>query len=136
MAMLIALSGNWERGVALAERMMDLSRHHPGWYYFPSAWDHFRKGEYEGALEVSKKINIPQAHWPQLTTAAAAGMLGRKAEAQVAIESLRKYNPIFLDLNNVRENLEKWIPDEELRERFLQGLQKAGLKYGQPRECL
>jgi hypothetical protein len=33
---------------------------------------------------------------------------------------LRKYNPIFLDLNNVREDLERWIPDEEFRERLLQ----------------
>jgi hypothetical protein len=130
MALLIALAGNWERGVALAERMMNLNRHHPGWYYFPVVWDHFRKGEYETALEVAKKINMPRFHLTQISIAAACGMLGRKAEVRAAIELLRKYNPIFLDLNNVREHLEKWLPDEELREQFLQGLQKAGLKYG------
>ena len=126
----IAYSGNWENGIALLKRLMELNRHHPGWYYFPLVTDYYRKGEYEAALEVAKKINMPQFHWTQLDIAAAAGMLGRKAEARTAIESLRKYNPIFLDLNNVREDYEKWIPDEELLERFLQGLQKAGLKYG------
>jgi tetratricopeptide (TPR) repeat protein len=130
MALLIAYSGDWERGVALLQRLMDLNRHHPGWYYFPLVRDHFRKGEYEASLEVTKKINMPQLHWTQLNIAAAAGMLGRQAEARTAIELLRKYNPIFLDLNNVREVLENLFPDEELRERFLQGLQKAGLKFG------
>jgi adenylate cyclase len=130
MALLLAYSGDWERGVALAGRMMDLNPHHPGWYYFPLLLDHFRKGEYEAAIEVGKKINMPQFHWTQLDTAAAAGMLGRQAEARAAVESLRKYRPIFLDLNNVREDREKWFPDKELLDRFMQGLQKAGLKFG------
>ena len=42
----------------------------------------------------------------------------------------RKYNPTFLDLVNVREDIEIWDPDKDEVERFLQGLQKAGLKYG------
>ncbi|MEJ2009921.1 MAG: protein kinase [Acidobacteriota bacterium] len=130
MALLIALAGNWERGVALAGRMMDISRHHPGWYYFTLAWDHYRKGEYEAALEVAKKINMPRFYKAALATVATCGMLDRQTEARAAVESLRKYNPTFLDLNNVREDYAKWIPDEELRERLLQGLQKAGLRYG------
>ncbi len=130
MALLIAYSGDWERGVALADRMSDLNPHHAGWYYFPSLFHHFSKGEYEKALEVAKKMNMPRFHWTQLAAASAAGMLGRQAEAHAAIELLRKFSPIFLDLNNVREDQHKWLRDEELLERFMQGLQKAGLKYG------
>jgi len=57
-------------------------------------------------------------------------MLGRHEEARTAIESLRKYNPTFLDLENVREDIELWDPDKDEVEHLLQGLQKAGLKYG------
>ena len=57
-------------------------------------------------------------------------MLGRHEEARTAIESLRKYNPTFLNLENVREDIEMWDPDKDEVEQFLQGLQKAGLKYG------
>ncbi|MGA8438885.1 MAG: hypothetical protein WB762_16210 [Candidatus Sulfotelmatobacter sp.] len=57
-------------------------------------------------------------------------MLGRHEEARAAIESLRKYNPTFLDLENVREEIARWDPDEGEVERLMQGLQKAGLKYG------
>jgi hypothetical protein len=64
-----------------------------------------------------------------LMTAAACGMLGRHEEASNAIDSLRKYNPAFLNLENIRHDIEIWDPDKEDVERFLLGLQKAGLKY-------
>jgi hypothetical protein len=57
-------------------------------------------------------------------------MLGGHEEARTAIESLRKYNPTFLGLENVRNDIGMWDPDEAEVEQFLQGLQKAGLKYG------
>jgi TolB-like protein/Flp pilus assembly protein TadD len=130
MAIMIAFSGDWERGMALAQRAIDLNRHHPGWYHNVSFHHHYRKGEYEEALQAAKKINMPEFHWMQLMTAAACGMLGRNEEARTAIESLRKYNPTFLDLENVRDDIGMWDPDKDEVEQFLQGLQKAGLKYG------
>src|SRR6266851_8461359 len=90
----------------------------------------YRKGEYEAALQTAKKINMPEFHWMQLMTAAACGMLDRHEEARTAIESLRKHNPTFLDLKNVREDIAIWDPDKDEVEKFLLGLQKAGLKYG------
>jgi hypothetical protein len=131
MAIMIAFSGDWEHGVALAQRPIDLNRHCPGWYHNVFFHYHYRKGEYEAALRAAKKINMPEYHWMQLMIAAACGMLGRDEEARTAIESLRKYNPTFLDLRNVREDNEMWEPDKDEVERFLQGLQKAGLKYAQ-----
>lgn len=94
---LTALSGDWERGVAMTRRI--LNRHHPGWYFFTLLYDHLLKGEYETALEVAKKINMPEFHWPQLVTASTCGLLGRQAEARAAIESLRKYNRSFSTLS-------------------------------------
>jgi len=130
MAIMIAYSGEWERGAALAERTMELNRHHPGWYHL-AVWHHqYRKGEYEAALETAKKMNMPEFHWAQLVTAAACGMLDRGEEAHPAIELLRKYTPTFLDLDNVREDIEKWTADKEVVEQFLLGLQKAGLTFG------
>jgi tetratricopeptide (TPR) repeat protein len=125
---MIAFSGDWERGVALAQRAVELNRHHPGWHHLVLFHHHYRKGEYEAALQTAKKINMPELHWRHLTAAAACGMLGRHEEARTALESLRTYNPTFLDLENVREGM--WDPDKDEVEKFLQGLQKAGLKYG------
>jgi len=128
MAIMIGFSGDWERGVALMQRAMDLNRHHPGWYQTVFFHHHYRKGEYEAALQAAKKINMPEFHWMYLMIAAACGMLGRHEEASTAVESLRNYNPAFLDLENVRQDISMWDPDENDVERFLQGLQKAGLR--------
>ncbi len=130
MAIMIAFSGDWERGVALAQRAIDLNRHHPGWYHNVAFHHYYRKRDYEAALQAAKKINMPEFHWMHLATAAACGMLGRHEEARTAIESLRKYNPTFLDLENVREDVGMWDPDKGEVEQLLQGLQKAGLGYG------
>jgi len=130
MAIMIAFSGDWERGVALAQRTIDLNRHHPGWYHNIFFHYQYRNGQYEAALQTAKRINMPEFHWMHLMTAAACGMLGRHEEARKATESLRKYNPTFLDLENVREDIQMWDPDKHDVEQFLQGLQKAGLKYG------
>jgi len=130
MAIMIAFSGDWQRGVALAQRAIELNRHHPGWYHLVLFHHHYRKRDYEVALQAAKKINMPEFHWRHLTAAAACGMLGRHEEARTAIESLRKYNPTFLNLENVREDIQMWDPDQDEVEQFLQGLQKAGLRYG------
>jgi TolB-like protein/Flp pilus assembly protein TadD/tRNA A-37 threonylcarbamoyl transferase component Bud32 len=130
LGMLTAFAGDWDRGVAMTRRIMDLNPHHPGWYHVVPMMNHFRKGEYEKALEAARETNMPEFHWTQIDTAAAAGMLGRQAEARAAIELLRKYNSEFLDLNNVREDMAKWNTDEEIIERYMEGLQKAGLKFG------
>lgn len=62
----------------------------------------------------------------QLITAAACRMLGRDDEARDAVESLRKHNPGFVDLQVVREDLEKWNWVENEMEEFLKGLEKLG----------
>lgn len=130
MAIMIAYSGDWERGAALAQRTMELNRHHPGWYHLTVFHHQYRKGEYNAALQTVKKINLPEFHWAQLMAAAACGMLGHAEEAHTAIELLRKYNPTFLDLDNVRDDIEKWLADKNAVEQLLQGLQKAGLRFG------
>jgi TolB-like protein len=130
MAIMLAFSGEWERGVALAQRALDLNRHHPGWYYLIFFHDHYRKDDFKSALQTAKKINMPEFHWAQLMTVAACGMLGRHEEARAAIESLRKHNPAFLDLNNVRDDICIWDPDPAEVDKFLLGLQKAGLQFG------
>ncbi|HUJ39332.1 MAG TPA: protein kinase, partial [Candidatus Acidoferrales bacterium] len=127
MALLLAYAGEWERGVALTEKIMALNPHHPGWYYSTAYMDHYRKREYEAALRVAKKMNMPEFHWSHLQVAAACGQLGRKEEARAAIEALRKHSPTFLDVNTCREDIAKWLEDGELVERLAEGWRKAGL---------
>jgi hypothetical protein len=119
MAIMIAFSGDWERGVAPTQRAIELNRHHQGWYHLVLFHHHYREGEHEAALQTSKKINMPEFHWRHLAPAAPCGMLGRHEEARTAIESLRKENAAFLDLGKVREDIGMWDPDKDEVDKFL-----------------
>jgi non-specific serine/threonine protein kinase len=128
LGLLIAFSGEWDRGLALVQRAMALNPHHPDWCYLPYFYNHYRKGEYETALQVVKKINMPEDPWPQMGIAATCGQLNHQEMARVAIELVRRHQPLYLDLKYYREDAEKWFADTSIVEQLLQGLRKLGLK--------
>jgi non-specific serine/threonine protein kinase len=126
LGLLIAFSGEWDRGLALVQRAMALNPHFPDWCYLPYFYNHYRKGEYETALQVVKKINMPEDPWPQMGIAAACGQLHHQEMARAAIELVRKHQPLYLDLKYYREDALKWFADTSIVEQLLQGLRKVG----------
>ena len=128
LGLLIAFSGEWDRGLAEVQRAMALNPHHPDWCYLPYFYNHYRKGEYQAALQVVKKINMPEDPWPQMGIAAACGRLDQPEMARAAVELVRKHQPLYLDLKFYREDAEKWFADMAIVDQLLQGLRKLGLK--------
>ncbi len=122
---LIAYSGDWERGCALVVRARQLNPHHPGWYWFPSFFDAYRKSDYRGALDFALKINMPGFWRTSLALATAYGQLGEEEAACNAARELLAVRPDFPLV--AREELEKWW-DPDLVEHLIEGLRKAGLK--------
>jgi TolB-like protein/tetratricopeptide (TPR) repeat protein len=121
----LAYAGKWERGLALVKKAVALNPHHPGWYYFPFFWDHYRKAEYEEALAQAQKINLPGLFWTYVTLAAGYGQLGRKEEAQAAVADLLELYPDYPE--NARHEFRKYNWSEDLIENIMDGLRKAGL---------
>ena len=128
LGLLIAFSGEWDRGLALVQRAMALHPNLPDWCYLPYFYNHYRKGEYQTALQVVKKINMPEDPWPQMGIAATCGQLNQQEMARAAIELVRRHQPLYLDLKYYREDAEKWFADTSIVEQLLQGLRKVGLK--------
>jgi TolB-like protein/cytochrome c-type biogenesis protein CcmH/NrfG len=122
---LIAFGGDWATGRSVVEKIMRLNPHHAGWLYFVFVMDHYRKGEYEQALEAAEKINMPGHPWVSAHLAAIHAQLG-------GTEAARKHLKTFLELapdvaKNVRAEISKWH-SEELVEDYVDGLRKAGLE--------
>ena len=122
---LIAYSGEWERGCAVVRKVMQLNPHHAGWLNFAFVDDHYRKGEYEQALEAAEKINMPGHFVVHSDLAVINAQLGRTEEA-------RKHLKTFLELapdaaRNFRAELSKWYYSDEIVEHKVEGLRKAGL---------
>jgi len=125
MGFLIAYAGDWDRGCALSEWARRLNPHHPGWYWFPSFFDAYRKGDYRGALGVALKVNMPGFWRTNLALAVAYGQLGEREAASNAIRELLAVRPDFPAV--AREELGKFW-DPELVEHLIDGLRKAGLE--------
>jgi serine/threonine-protein kinase len=109
---LMSVSGQEERGVALAEWAMSLNPHHPGWYRFATFFKQMRRGELEAALLTAQKINMPGYVFGVMILAAAHAALGHQIEARAARDDLVALFPT-VDRDGialVRKWL-RWSPD-------------------------
>jgi adenylate cyclase len=109
MGMILAYSGEWDRGHALVERARALNATHPGWMNFVPFYYHFARLEYETSLSFAKRVNMPAFQWTCVAAAAAAGILGRRADAEAALDDLARTNPSYVDLTRARLEWSLWI---------------------------
>ena len=127
---LIAYAGDWERGCVLAVNARRLNPHHPGWYWFGSFFDAYRKCDYHGALDYALKVNMPGFWRTSFALAAVYGQLGDGQAARNAARDLLVLRPDFPVI--AREELGKWW-DPQLVEHLIEGLTKAGMEIAPPR---
>lgn len=116
--------GEWEQGLALVTKAIELNPEHPGWYWDPVIFYYYQKQDYKQALVESQKEQLFRV-WQFLFRAMILGQLGRREEAQPAIEAALKLRP------DVRESIwgmaRIWnVPDGDI-EHMADGLRKAGL---------
>ncbi|MFN2384699.1 MAG: protein kinase [Thermoanaerobaculia bacterium] len=129
LGMMIAYAGDWEYGLGVVERAMQLNPHHPGWYRYVALTDAYRRRDYRGALASALKVNMPGYYWPHALLATVYGQLGEQQRARAALRELHVLMPDFGAM--AREEFGKWH-DAELTEHLLDGLRKAGLDVPEP----
>jgi serine/threonine protein kinase/tetratricopeptide (TPR) repeat protein len=130
LGLLFAYSGDWERGCTLAEKARNLNPHFPGWYWFASLFDAYRKGDYRGALDIALRVNMPGFWRTQFAFAAIYGQLGERELARSAARELLAIRPDFAAV--AHEELAKWW-QPDLIAQLIDGLRKAGLQIA-PKE--
>ncbi len=123
--MRLAFSGSWEEGLLLMDKAIALNPIHPYWYFFPEVFYRYSKGEYNQALVVLNKIDMPNFFWVQLWQAAIHGQLGNEEQARTAIEKLLGLKSDFS--KKAAGIISIWQLEEDLENQIKQGLRKAGL---------
>lgn len=123
---LLAAAGDYERGAALLRQAIAQNPCHPRWFHHGLFLVHFERGEYDEALREADQVGHQVAFWDPALRAAALGKLGRAGEAEASIRELRRLKPDFE--RRVRELLPRSVASAEVREEFLDGLRKAGLR--------
>ena len=122
---LLGLSGEIEKGLAILENAQKRNSWLPGWHRILTYMIHFIRGEYRDALAEAISMNMSYSLWESLMQAAAYGMLDLKAEAERAIQTLLKIQPGFLDEYHIL--LPAFVFSEENVNALKEGLRKAGL---------
>ena len=126
LGLMILHTGEFARGAEITRRAMAINPHHAGWYHFGPLWEHFQKGEFEKALARANQVNMPGLFWQYLAVAAICGHLGRRAEAEEAVQELLRVDPDFT--SHARRQIESWHYASGLLEALIEGLQAAGVE--------
>lgn len=124
----LAYAGEWERGLAMRRRAMELNPAHPDSYHFPFVVDAFRRAEDAEALALLERIHLPDFLMTRLLRAAVLGRLGPRDAAARAVEDLLALQPRAATMAGAY--FAYWNLAPELIEALLDGLERAGLKVG------
>jgi adenylate cyclase len=119
------LLGEWERGLALMERAMKLNPYHPSWFHLAMFMNCYRREAYEDAFTEAVKFNCPELFWDPVMRAVAHVERGIEQEARTAVGELLELVPDFATRG--RRLISNYVKVDDLTERLIEGLRKAGL---------
>jgi tetratricopeptide (TPR) repeat protein len=118
--------GEWDRGLKLIDKAVQLNPHHPSWYNWGYHNYYYHRREYDRALRAAQQIGLPDVFWTPLCLAEVHGQLGHDTEARAASGRIAALYPGF-NLKIARKEMEKFnFPEDHIRHR-LEGLRKAGV---------
>ena len=126
MGWLLALYGEWDRGLVIMRKGMELNPHYPGWFRMAPYFYFYHQGMYMEALQEAQQFQMPQFFWDPLLRAAVLGQLEREREAAQAVAELLQLKPDFS--TNGPFLIGCYVKFKDLADALLDGLRKAGLK--------
>jgi adenylate cyclase len=124
---MVAISGQWQRGVALAEKANALNADAAaGWYHTTMYLDSYLHGDYQRALELIRQDPGRQSAYLYVGCISIYGELGRK---QQALENWRKLLAEQPDWS--AESFETWWRTRNMRDediaKLMDGVYKSGV---------
>ena len=122
---LMALAGDWQRGVAWVNRAIKLNPYYRPWTQHTLCLNWFRLGEYEKAYQETLHFLIPERFWDPLLKASACGHLGRIGAGQVYVRALLALKPDFAQRGRIL--IGRYVKFEDITERIIEGLDILGM---------
>jgi tetratricopeptide (TPR) repeat protein len=117
--------GEWERGQRLINKAIRLNPYYRATAHYGIWINWFRQKEYEKAYLETLNFRMTGHFWEPLARTATLGQLGRYEEGKQAAEELLKLKPDFSRRGRVL--IGHYIKFEEIVERLVEGLRKAGV---------
>ena len=131
-AYMTATSGDWPRGVAMAEKANALNADAAaGWYHATLYLNYYLTGDYERALELIRQDpNQDATLYSYVDYLPILGALGRKEEAREKWQKILGEDPSW-----TAESFVKWYKTWNIRDedtaKFMEGIHKTGVLDGE-----
>jgi TolB-like protein/DNA-binding winged helix-turn-helix (wHTH) protein len=124
---LMAASGFWDEGVAIAEKGIALTAPAtPRWWWWAIAKRHWFRSEYPAALDAFRQAFVEQLWLSHLQMAYTLPFLGRIDEAKAHAASLQRLSPGF-SIRDADTYYGMWCFEPSYREKMREALGRAGL---------
>jgi adenylate cyclase len=121
----LILYGQWQRGLDLISKGMQLNPYHPTWFHLATFIHFYHQERYAEAYGEALKFNCPDLFWDPLVKAVALCRLGQSEEARMAIDDLIRLVPQFAA--NGRSWIGRYVKVKAVVETLVADLRKAGL---------
>ena len=87
---LLAVAGEWRRGLEQIEAQREILFDPPSWLEHAFFLDSYRRREFERALEHARRFDLPRSPWSSIERSAALARLGRLEEAGSEFDAATK----------------------------------------------
>lgn len=126
LGMAITFTGQWERGVALAEKGFALNETAAGgWYHTVKYYDYYRRGEYRKAIDAVRQHpyqGLTETKWKYIPAYGQLGELDKAREYfQICLAAVPEFSTDWM-LNMQR----LWNFPEDYLSHYIEGFAKAG----------
>ena len=122
----MALAGEWERGINWIKRAIKLNPYYRPWARYPLCINWFRLGDYEKAYRETLHFMMPELFWDPLLKASACGHLGKIEAGQACVEALLALKPDFAQRGRIL--MGKYVKFDEIVDRIIEGLGILGIR--------
>ncbi len=123
---LMALTGDWERGIKWIENAIKLNPFHRPWVRHALILNWLRLENYEKAYRETFHLTMPDCFWDQILKATACGHLGKIDEGQNHVQDLLALKPDFVERGRLLVG--RYIKFEDITKRIIEGLGKLGME--------
>jgi adenylate cyclase len=124
---LMIVAGEYDRGIELIRNSMSRNKSHPALFKFFLSLYHFKQKEYSLALASSDEMAIPDFGLNIILRVATLSHMGRKAEAEILIKSLKNlsFNKTWIS----KEFLSRFLLDEDLVDQIYKGFNFSKIPF-------
>ncbi len=121
----MALYGEWERGKAILDAVINNNFSYALYLQGATALYNYRKKDYKQALSEANKYNIQELFQGSMLRTAVLGQLNKIDDAANAIVHLKQLKPNFE--GEASFSISRYVKEEDFFAHIMDGLRKAGM---------